>query len=158
MTLQAFSLRTNMVLCRVDSLFQTYNRIFFVRSEDDRIWFPVGFDSVYTDFSKAFDKVCHCLHYFKFTLSPIDPARCELLRSYLSGRIQNIRVVSCINNQIKVTSGESQGSPLGPLCFIWFFDEITLIFKYVRALFYADDMKLFLPFVSSHDFLRILGC
>jgi hypothetical protein len=45
-------------------------------------------DSVYTDFSKAFYKVRHCLLLLKFVASPIEPARCELLRSYLSGRIQ----------------------------------------------------------------------
>jgi Reverse transcriptase (RNA-dependent DNA polymerase) len=89
-------------------------------------------DSVYTDFSKAFDKVRHCLLLLKFTLSPIDPARCKLLRSYLSGRIQHIRIGSCISSEIKVTSGAPQGSHLGPFCFIWFVNEITLISKYVR--------------------------
>jgi hypothetical protein len=112
-------------------------------------------DSVYTDFSKAFDKVRHCLLLHKLSSSPIDPARCELLRSYLSGRIQHIRIGSCISSEIKVTSGVPQGSHLGPLCFVWFVNEITLIFKYVRVLFYADDLKLFLPIGSSHDCLKI---
>jgi hypothetical protein len=44
---------------------------------------------------------------------------------------------------------------LGPLCFIWFVNEITLMFKYVKALFHADDMKLFLPVGLSHDCLKI---
>jgi Reverse transcriptase (RNA-dependent DNA polymerase) len=104
------------------------NRILLVHSEDDGKWIP---DPVYTDFSKAFDKVCHCLLLLKFTLSPIDLARCELLRSYLSGWIQHIRIGSCISSEIKVTSGVPQGSYFGPLCFIWFVNEITLIFKYV---------------------------
>jgi hypothetical protein len=36
------------------------------------------------------------------------------------------------------------GSHLGPLFFIWVVNRISMIFDYVRVLFYADDMKLFL--------------
>lgn len=112
-------------------------------------------DSVYTDFSKAFDKVRHCLLLLKFAASPIEPARCDLLRSYLSGRIQRVRIGSCVSTEIRVTSGVPQGSHLGPLCFIWFVNDISQIFRYVRVLFYADDMKLFLPVSSSQDCLKI---
>jgi hypothetical protein len=38
-----------------------------------------------------------------------------------------------------------QGRRLGPLSFIWFVNRISVIFDYVRVLFCADDMKLFLP-------------
>jgi hypothetical protein len=51
----------------------------------------------------------------------------------------------CVSKDILVTSGVPQGSYLRPLCFIWLVNEISRIFKHVRVLFYADDMKLFLP-------------
>jgi hypothetical protein len=54
-----------------------------------------------------------------------------------------------------VTWGVSQGSHLGPLCFIWFVSRISVIFDYVRVLFYADDMKLFLPVRSFQDCMKI---
>jgi Reverse transcriptase (RNA-dependent DNA polymerase) len=66
-------------------------------------------DSIYTDFSKAFEKVRHCLLLLKFAASPIEPARCDLLRSYLSGRIQCIRIGNCVSSEIWVTSGVPQG-------------------------------------------------
>jgi Reverse transcriptase (RNA-dependent DNA polymerase) len=100
-------------------------------------------DSVYTDVLKAFDKVRHCLLLLKFVASSVEPVRCELLCSYLSGRIQRIRVGDCVSSEIYVTSGVPQGSHLVPLCFIWFVNDISRIFIYVRVLFYADDMKLF---------------
>jgi hypothetical protein len=74
----------------------------------------------------------------------IEPARYMWLGSYLSWRIQNIRIGDAVSKDIKVTSGVPQGSLLGPLCFIWFVNRISEIFDYVRVLFYADDMKLFL--------------
>jgi hypothetical protein len=44
---------------------------------------------------------------------------------------------------------------LGPLRFIWFMKNISPIFKYVRVLFSADDLKLFLPVSSSLDCSKI---
>jgi hypothetical protein len=41
------------------------------------------------------------------------------------------------------------------ICFIWFVNEIARIFRHVRVLFYADDMKLFLPVRGFQDCLRI---
>jgi hypothetical protein len=46
-------------------------------------------DSIYTDFSKSFDKVRHCLLLDKIS-SNFEPGRCQWLRSYFSGRIQRI--------------------------------------------------------------------
>jgi hypothetical protein len=54
-----------------------------------------------------------------------------------------------------VTSGVSQGSHLGPLCFIWFVNRISEIFDYVCVLFDADDMKLFLPVSGFQNCLKI---
>jgi hypothetical protein len=76
------------------------------------------------------------------------PARCLWQRSYLTGRIQRIRIGDAVSKDIKVTSGVPQGSHLGPLCFIWFVNRISVSFDYVRVLLYADNLKLFLPVKS----------
>jgi hypothetical protein len=111
-------------------------------------------DSVYTDFSKAFDRVRHQLLLDDMSVG-IEPARCMWLGSYLSGRIQKIRISDAVSKDIKGTSGVPQGSHLGPLCFIWFVSRISVIFDYVHVLFYADDMKLFLPVSEFQDCLKI---
>jgi hypothetical protein len=85
----------------------------------------------------------------------IEPARCMWLGSYLSGRIQKIRIGDAVSKDIKMTSSVPQGSHLGPLCFIWFVNRISEIFDYARVLFYADDMKLFLPVSRFQDCLKI---
>jgi hypothetical protein len=48
-------------------------------------------DSIYTDFSKAFYRVRHQLLLNEMYVG-IDPARCMWLGSYLTGRIQKIRI------------------------------------------------------------------
>jgi hypothetical protein len=54
-----------------------------------------------------------------------------------------------------VTSGVPQGSHLGPLCFIWFVNEISWILTHVWVLFYANDMKMFLLMRNFQDCLKI---
>jgi hypothetical protein len=111
-------------------------------------------DSIYTDFSKVFDRVRHQLLLNDMSVG-IEPARCMRLGSYLPGRIQKIRIGDAVHKYFKVTSGVPQGSHLGPLCFIWFVNRILEIFDYVPVLFYADDMKLFLPDSAFKDCLKI---
>jgi hypothetical protein len=104
-------------------------------------------DSVYTDFSKAFDRVRHQLLLEEMSVG-IEHARCLWLRSYLTRRIQRIRIGNAVSKYIRVTSGVPQGSYLGPLCFIWFVNRISVIFDYVR-------MKLFLSVRGFQDCMKI---
>jgi hypothetical protein len=75
--------------------------------------------------------------------------------SYLLGRSQKIRIGDAVSEDIKMTSGVPQVSHLGPLSFIWFVNRISEIFDYVRVLFYAEDMRLFLPVSRFQDYLKI---
>jgi hypothetical protein len=70
-------------------------------------------------------------------------------------RIQKIKIGDAVSKDIKLISGDPQGSHLGPLCFIWFVNRISMIFEYVRVLFYADDMKLVLAVSGFQDCLKI---
>jgi hypothetical protein len=85
----------------------------------------------------------------------IELARCMWLGSYLSGRIQKLRIGDAVSKDIKVTTNVPQGSHLGPLCFIWFVNRILEVFDYGRVLFYADNMKLFIPVSGFQDCLKI---
>jgi hypothetical protein len=125
---------------------------FVMKSIEDRC----QVDSIYTDFSKVFDKVRLRLLLDKMW-TDVEPSRCEWLSSSFSGRIQRVRMGDCVSRDILVSSGVPQGSHLGPLFFIWFVNEIFRIFRHVRVLFYADDMELFLPVRGFRDCLNIQG-
>jgi hypothetical protein len=103
-------------------------------------------DSIYTDFSKAFDKVRHRLLLDKMS-TDIEPSRSLWLSFYFSGRMQRVRMYDCVSRNILVT--------LRPLCFIWFVNGKSRIFRHVRVFFCAEEMKLFLPVHSFRDCLKI---
>jgi hypothetical protein len=111
-------------------------------------------DLIYTDISKAFDKVRHHLLLDKMS-TDVEPSLCQWLGSYVSGRIQRVKMGDCASRDMLATLGVPQGSHLGPLCFIWFVNEISRIFRHKLVLFYADDMKLFLPVRGFQDCLKI---
>jgi hypothetical protein len=84
-------------------------------------------DSVYTEFSKAFDRVRLQLLLEEMSVG-IEPKRCLWLRSYLTARIQRIRIGDAVSKDIRGTSGIPQSSHHETLCFIWFVNRISVIF------------------------------
>jgi Reverse transcriptase (RNA-dependent DNA polymerase) len=64
----------------------------------------VQVDSIYTDFSKAFDKVKHLLLLDELA-NGTERSNRFWLRTYLSGRTQRIKIGNCESRDILVTSG-----------------------------------------------------
>jgi hypothetical protein len=76
---------------------------FFVLNSIEEGW---QVNSVYTDFLKVFDRVRHQLLLEEMSMG-IEPARCLWLRSYLTGRIQRIRIGDAVSNDIRCPTRES---------------------------------------------------
>jgi Reverse transcriptase (RNA-dependent DNA polymerase) len=90
-------------------------------------------DGVYTDISKAFDRVNHSLFQSE---------------SYLTGRTQRVKMEDYLSEFVYRHSGVPLGSHLGPLFFINDVDGVLRIFVHVSALGYTDDLKLFKQIVN----------
>lgn len=100
-------------------------------------------DAVYTDFAKAFDKICHERLLLKLWQLGIHGDLFRWIKSYVENRSQAVAVGGYTSNYRNITSGVPQGSHLGPLLFILYINDITKFIKDSHLLLYADDTKIF---------------
>lgn len=107
-------------------------------------------DSIYTDFTKAFDKVNHRLLRNTLVSYGIHGNLLRWLTSYLNNRSQLVALRGYLSSPIDVTSGVPQGSHLGPVLFVVFINDLI---KNISSdcLLYADDLKIFRTIKSSED-------
>lgn len=112
-------------------------------------------DVVYTDFSKAFDKID-----IGILINKLDKLNCQFipvrwLISYLSDRWQYVKINDSSSRKFRATSGVPQGSHLGPLLFSIFINDVIDCFKFAHCLLYADDMKIFAPISNLSDCYKL---
>lgn len=118
----------------------------------------IGGDSVevvFTDFSKAFDKIDHVLLVKKLEQLKCDVLPLKWIMSYLTNRTQKVLFNNILSRDINVSSGVPQGSHLGPLLFITFIDDVKRCFKYCEFLIYADDVKIFSKIKNDTDLFNL---
>lgn len=111
-------------------------------------------DAVYTDFSKAFDRVNHQILSAKLSGYGIHGSLLRWFESYVARRNQVVAIRGHLSAPSPVPMGVPQGSHLGPLLFIIFINDIV---DYIDSccLLYADDMKLFRTISDTGDCLAL---
>jgi len=95
-------------------------------------------DAITVDFSKTFDLVPHGQLFMKTAYSGVDSRVVVRIREFLLGCTQRVRVRGQLSEEVRVTSGATQGSVLGPLLFLAYVNDIWRNTKSTIRLF-ADD-------------------
>lgn len=107
-------------------------------------------DVVYTDMTKAFDRVNHCILLCKLRKFGICEELISLIRSMIVSRRQYVEYSGFSSPSFSVNSGVAQGSNLGPLLFMIFFNDVSKFIGCQKFIF-ADDLKLTSIINSSVD-------
>lgn len=100
-------------------------------------------DAVYTDFSKAFDRVNHRIILQKLFDNGAAEPLLSWRSSYLSARQPMVVASGFFSDPSSTPSSVPQGSHLGSLFFNIFINDIGDCFHHCRHYLFADDLKNF---------------
>ena len=108
-------------------------------------------DVIYLDFSKAFDSVPHSLPIHKLKTFGFIGDLLSWLKSYLTGRKQQVVIEGAKSSWLSVTSGVPQGSILSPLLFLLYINDMPDVVSFCSISLFADDAKCFFKIRSLND-------
>jgi len=112
----------------------------------------LAIDTIYIDFSHAFDGVVHSKLLRKLSGFGISGLLLQWIDAFLSNRIQSVVLEHSFSVWSPVISGVPQGSVLGPILFLLFIEDISIICSgEVSHQLFADDLKLYTSLTSNSD-------
>ena len=107
-------------------------------------------DSIYLDFSKAFDTVPHRRLLGKLDAYGICGSTYNWIKDFLQGRSQQVIVNGSTSSFAPVISGIPQGTVLGPVLFVIYINDLLDNIQSDGVMF-ADDTKIFSQITSHKD-------
>ena len=99
--------------------------------------------AVFIDLSKAFDTISHAKLLEKLSQYGVNDGELEWFKDYLFSRKATVSYNNCTSGVCEIYTGVPQGSILGLLLFLIFFNHITDEINHAKIVKYADDTVLY---------------
>ena len=112
---------------------------------------------LFLDLSKAFDTMGHSIILEKLLLHGVNGHELLWLTDYLFNRTQTVEINNNFSTTENILSGVPQGSILGPLLFIVFFNVFSDFVSKSNVIQYADDTVIFFSAKSTNIIDSILN-
>jgi hypothetical protein len=103
---------------------------------------------LFLNLQKAFDTIDHVILLKKLNIIIVRGVAAELLRNYLTNRLQTVCVNGECGSFLPVSIGLPQGSVLGPLLFLILINDIGSLPLRGSVRLFADDSEIFYPCVE----------
>ena len=99
--------------------------------------------ALYVDLSKAFDTLSHSVLLEKIRSFGLNGVALEWFIDYLFNRKQYCIIDKSASDQMSITCGVPQGSILGPLLFLMYFNDFEMCIRNAKCLNFADDTVIY---------------
>ncbi|XP_046707928.1 uncharacterized protein LOC124387560 [Silurus meridionalis] len=99
--------------------------------------------AVFLDLKKAFDTINHKILLTKLGKFNFSSDAIKWIESYLSNRLQSVRISDYHSPPLVMTTGVPQGSILGPLLFSLYINDLPSVCADVYIQMYADDTVIY---------------
>ena len=117
-------------------------------SEMDNGEVPIN---IFLDLSKAFDTLDHEILLHKLNYYGVKGIPYNLIKNYLTDRKQFVDIDGIKSDSLPISTGVPQGSVLGPLLFIIYINDLSLVSTIFKPIIYADDTTLFSTLKSFYS-------
>ena len=113
-------------------------------------------DIIFIDIKRAFDSVPLNYLLYKIEKYGISGKLLRLIKSFLEGRLFRVRINEAVSDIFPIKSGVPQGSPLGPVFFMLFINDLPKVINpSIGIKLYADDVKIYNSFKDDENTLDL---